>query len=400
MTQEQIEEIIKEFEDIKFFSDGATLDRATKILEKVTGAEIASEISEETMQNLDAQVSDSSKKRVVVDPVLNIAKGLLELYDGRTESLELFSVKEDDLAKAQEIVSAYRRANRPLISVDFQIADSKEEVIGALERMLTSLKGDEPEFSEFDGDTDHHRETFYTMSRCSTHNWTTKPYWEERADGRYLLEKRCTQTICSGGCGGDYLCKIGPEGEGGQLLIKTAGPAHCTVVVIWKNTDASTEPPSGSTIPNFEPIAWNHCVDFFSDTSLVSALTSRFGWRRLGSRNDFHPGIDIAAPVGTPVYSVAGGVVDRIFTVSAPSSPEKQGVWVRSGGMLRKYWHLIPAPTLVEGMPIGAGELVGSIVQWNSPTAHHLHFAQYNTGASGQPSDGNAVDPIPNCGLF
>ena len=400
MKQEQIAEIIEEFEDIKFFSDGATLARVTEILKKVTGAEITFGSSENALKNLESQISDESKKRVVIDPVLNIAKGLLELYDGKTESLELFSVKEEDLAEAQNIVSAYRKSNRPMITVDFQIADSKEEVIGVLERMLASLKDNESEFSEFDGETDHHRETFYTMSRCTTHSWTTKPYWEERADGRYLLEKRCTQTVCGGGNCGDYLCLIEPEGEGGHLLIKTSGPAHCTVAEIWKNTDANSEPPSGATIPNFEPIAWNHCLNLFSDTGLVSALTSRFGWRRLGSRNDFHPGIDVAAPVGTPVYSVAEGVIDRIFTVSAPSSSEKQGVWIRSSGMLRKYWHLIPAPNLVEGMHIGAGELVGTIVQWNSPTAHHLHFAQYNTGASGEPSDSNAVDPIPNCGLF
>jgi murein DD-endopeptidase MepM/ murein hydrolase activator NlpD len=38
-------------------------------------------------------------------------------------------------------------------------------------------------------------------------------------------------------------------------------------------------------------------------------LTSSYGYRTMGGRGEFHPGVDLAAPYGTPIYSTGAGVV-------------------------------------------------------------------------------------------
>jgi hypothetical protein len=97
----------------------------------------------------------------------------------------------------------------------------------------------------------------------------------------------------------------------------------------------------------------------------------------------FHDGIDIAAPLGSPVRAIAAGRV----TIAGRMSDGAVVVEIEhSPGVLSRYGHLEPGPAVRVGESVSAGELLGSIGLTGNTTGPHLHFEIY---ASGEP-----VDPL------
>jgi len=106
---------------------------------------------------------------------------------------------------------------------------------------------------------------------------------------------------------------------------------------------------------------------------------------RLGFRTLFmHEGVDLAAPVGTPVYAASGGVV-----VGAAANGG-YGNWIRidhPGKLATVYGHLSEfAPGIESGVQVSQGELIGFVGSTGRSTGAHLHF--------GILKNGEAVDPL------
>lgn len=109
-------------------------------------------------------------------------------------------------------------------------------------------------------------------------------------------------------------------------------------------------------------------------------LTSTFG-ARWGTP---HYGIDLAAPIGTPIYSVADGVVLE----AGPASGF--GLWVRiqhDDGTVGVYGH-INSYNVSEGERVEAGETIAEVGNRGYTTGPHLHFELW-TG-----EDGAKIDPL------
>jgi murein DD-endopeptidase MepM/ murein hydrolase activator NlpD len=110
-------------------------------------------------------------------------------------------------------------------------------------------------------------------------------------------------------------------------------------------------------------------------------LTSTFGsrWGRM------HEGIDLAAPMRTPEYAAADGVVLR----AGPASGYGQVVYIlHEGGEVTVYGHMIEI--LVEpGQYVDAGETIALLGNEGRSTGPHLHF-EVRVGGE----DGERIDPI------
>ena len=115
--------------------------------------------------------------------------------------------------------------------------------------------------------------------------------------------------------------------------------------------------------------------------SIVSGrVTSGFG-ARWGSN---HMGLDIAAPIGTPIYVPTGGTVIS----SGPASGF--GLWVRvrhADGTITVYGHI--NRTLVSvGQKVAAGQQIAEVGNRGQSTGPHLHIEVVDPG-------GTKINPKP-----
>ncbi|WP_299329170.1 M23 family metallopeptidase [Parasphingopyxis sp.] len=114
-------------------------------------------------------------------------------------------------------------------------------------------------------------------------------------------------------------------------------------------------------------------------------LSSNFGMRThpiLGGRR-MHNGVDMAAPIGTPIYATADGIVGRAQWLGG------YGKYVEinhGGGIQTRYGHL--SRILVEpGARVTRGQMIGHMGSTGRSTGSHLH---YEVRISGR-----AVNPMP-----
>jgi len=111
-------------------------------------------------------------------------------------------------------------------------------------------------------------------------------------------------------------------------------------------------------------------------------LHDGFGYRDGG---EFHSGIDILAPGGTPIIAAADGVVIRIDADGGLG----QYVMVDHGsGIVAGYAHMIAgSPVVAPGQFVSAGEMLGLVGDTGYATTTHLHFLVEYGGAR--------TDPMP-----
>lgn len=114
-------------------------------------------------------------------------------------------------------------------------------------------------------------------------------------------------------------------------------------------------------------------------------LTSSFGTRndpfRRGRR--MHNGLDMAGPVGTPIYATADGIVGRAQWLGGYG----KYVEINHGGEIQtRYGHM--SQILVEpGARVTRGQLIGRMGSTGRSTGSHLH---YEVRIAGRP-----VNPMP-----
>jgi murein DD-endopeptidase MepM/ murein hydrolase activator NlpD len=111
--------------------------------------------------------------------------------------------------------------------------------------------------------------------------------------------------------------------------------------------------------------------------------TSLFGWRNdpfTGVRN-FHAGLDLAAPLGTPVKAAGDG------RVSATGYNAVYGNFIiitHSGGYQTMYGHLNKI-LVNKGVSVSQGKVIGQVGSTGRSTGAHLHFAAYKNGRAINP---------------
>ena len=126
-----------------------------------------------------------------------------------------------------------------------------------------------------------------------------------------------------------------------------------------------------------------------------------FGWRThpINKKKDFHNGIDISLPMGTPGYAIAKGKV-------LISEFHKSLGWylvISHLGFLTVYTHL-QKKGVASGKIVNPGDVVGYVGTSGSSTGPHLHFeireGIYKSNAyfwnRGKDSNGqypNSIDP-------
>jgi murein DD-endopeptidase MepM/ murein hydrolase activator NlpD len=104
----------------------------------------------------------------------------------------------------------------------------------------------------------------------------------------------------------------------------------------------------------------------------ASALTSTFGSRKnpFTGTWEFHRGVDLAAPIGTPVSACKAGVV----TFAGFSTTYGNHIIVsHSGNMDSLYGHL-SVISVKTGGTVKKGDTIGKVGMTGATTGPHLHF--------------------------
>jgi murein DD-endopeptidase MepM/ murein hydrolase activator NlpD len=155
-------------------------------------------------------------------------------------------------------------------------------------------------------------------------------------------------------------------------LQKKADPMFRTLFDSWKKMDVV--PHSGFVaVPSQKP------VKEFRYTSGFGVRGNPFG----GHGGEMHPGMDMAAPTGTPVYATADGIVGRAERAGGYGNL----IQLEHGkGLESRYGHL--SEILVhDGQRVHRGDLIGLVGSTGRSTGSHLHYEVR--------IDGRAVNPMP-----
>jgi murein DD-endopeptidase MepM/ murein hydrolase activator NlpD len=101
-------------------------------------------------------------------------------------------------------------------------------------------------------------------------------------------------------------------------------------------------------------------------------ITAGFGQRMdpFTGEGAFHTGIDIAAPVGTPIRAAADGI---LFHAGPDSSYGNEALIDHGYGLTTKYGHLSSLKVVV-GEEVSRGQIIGTVGMTGRTTGPHLHY--------------------------
>ncbi|OAT80746.1 hypothetical protein A6M21_12925 [Desulfotomaculum copahuensis] len=113
-------------------------------------------------------------------------------------------------------------------------------------------------------------------------------------------------------------------------------------------------------------------------------VTSGFGWRPFpfGGRQEFHDGLDISAPEGTPVTAAGSGRV----AFAGWSAGYGNLVIIDHGNGFRTYYGHNSALLVKTGQQVERGQVISRVGSTGLSTGPHVHF--------GMEKDGQFVDPM------
>jgi murein DD-endopeptidase MepM/ murein hydrolase activator NlpD len=166
------------------------------------------------------------------------------------------------------------------------------------------------------------------------------------------------------------------EGVGGPYepvpAVDNADPRFRELFTTWRQLDQLQQ--GAAAIPSAFPL--HQGVNF----------TSGFGVRSdpFRGRAAMHPGIDLAGPIGTPVYATADGTVGRSEWNSGGYGnlveiDHGQGIQTRYGHLSQRI--------AIAGQRVHRGDLIGLMGSTGRSTGSHLHYEVR--------IDGRAVNPVP-----
>ena len=131
----------------------------------------------------------------------------------------------------------------------------------------------------------------------------------------------------------------------------------------------------GGSLQAFVPTLW----------PVSGPISSSFGEREdpvLGTgEGEFHPGLDITGPLGTPIHATADGVV---ITAEMVNGYGRMVAIDHGHGVVTRYGHM-SGFAVTSGQTVTRGEVVGYIGHSGRTTGNHVHYEVRINGAPVNP---------------
>ncbi|MES2615893.1 MAG: M23 family metallopeptidase [Bdellovibrionota bacterium] len=200
-----------------------------------------------------------------------------------------------------------------------------------------------------------------------------------KASTRTDDRKDPTRSKNDGNIGGDAL-GIGPLSKEDYALSKELTGIkqdHLQLKNLFDEVDVS-EAESSKKLVDFKKLMlelrkYNLKLQLMPDLSPAKGrLSSTYGWRMspFSGQERMHLGLDIAAPVGTPIYATAdGSVVRTAVTEDYGRMLEIQ----HTGKLLTRYAHTSMV-YVKEGQKVKKGEIIAAVGSTGRSTGPHVHY--------------------------
>ena len=157
-----------------------------------------------------------------------------------------------------------------------------------------------------------------------------------------------------------------PENWTAALLHYNPNPKYPDEVMYWANRYAVS-------VQVIWPVT-GKITQWFGPTSLTLEPSLVYQGKYYAH---FHPGIDIAAPLGTPVRAMSGG---QVVFAGRDSSGAVVVEIEHLPNVNSLYGHLQDPPAVKVGQVVVTGQVVGKVGLTGNTTGPHLHFAIYDAG--------------------
>lgn len=138
----------------------------------------------------------------------------------------------------------------------------------------------------------------------------------------------------------------------------------------------------GALIPDYQKVSFRWPLKGYK------YISSYFGKRQSpgGIGSTSHKGIDIPAPIGTPIYAAAGGTVVALQKPSASGGAGYYTMINHGRGLITEYMHQSKFyPTLKVGATVRKGQIIGYVGNTGNSTGAHLHFGVKVNGVNRNP---------------
>jgi murein DD-endopeptidase MepM/ murein hydrolase activator NlpD len=127
-----------------------------------------------------------------------------------------------------------------------------------------------------------------------------------------------------------------------------------------------------------------------SNGRFIKPVAGRLGDPYGGARN--HPGVDLLAPVGTPVWAAGGGTVVTAVSGGGYNGGYGNVIYIDHGdGKQTRYAHLSTVRVSV-GQRVQQGAVIGNVGMTGNTSGPHLHFEVWVNGTKANPA--NYLPPL------
>ena len=118
-------------------------------------------------------------------------------------------------------------------------------------------------------------------------------------------------------------------------------------------------------------------------------VSSNFGYRTMSGRGEYHPGIDLAAPTGTPIYATGDGIVVRAGWVNGYGNLVEID---HGNNLITRYGHASRLYVSV-GDVVKANQNIAAVGCTGRCTGPHVHYEVLKNGKRENPATYLALAP-------
>ncbi|NBU98899.1 MAG: LysM peptidoglycan-binding domain-containing protein [Spirochaetia bacterium] len=133
------------------------------------------------------------------------------------------------------------------------------------------------------------------------------------------------------------------------------------------------------SVPRVQTASTIYKMKVFALPVVTAKVSSRFGYRRdpfNPNVNNFHSGLDLSAPVGTPVIASADGIIE----FKGRNGGYGNTVIIRHKDGYKTIYAHCSTTTVEIGEEVKMGTVIGSVGRTGTATGAHLHFEVMQRG--------------------